>query len=381
MSFGKKIAVTLLVIIIIVIVIAWGFLLPMYMRDVVEANIARIESELGVKISYESIGFIPFTTSIFIDDFTLKPESTSWFNLLRADRITLKINIIRAMFSRGESSIPLLEMENPTLVISWGKNSSGSALDEITFNDVSGSVSDCNRMMVLLAVLDGGERRFSDRPVFETLPDIMVKNGRVVLKRAGKLLILIDSMSGKIGDDTEVEGRVFGEHDCTIKGSIRRELTLERVEVDTDELKQVLLGEIKPVFCDSRSYIEGKLRGGDKFQLNIDIKGGKLILSHKERIFEIESAKMMLNNDHLIIRKAELSYKGNSFIVEGMVNMSGRDVSIRAHSPEVSTDVLAKLLLGKSIPDIVLPGLGSVLFEITGTIDEPRYRVRFERAR
>ncbi|RLC44048.1 MAG: hypothetical protein DRH44_03490, partial [Candidatus Coatesbacteria bacterium] len=117
MSFGKKIAVTLLVIIIIVIVIAWGFLLPMYMRDVVEANIARIESELGVKISYESIGFIPFTTSIFIDDFTLKPESTSWFNLLRSDRITLKINIIRAMFSRGESSIPLLEMENPTLVI------------------------------------------------------------------------------------------------------------------------------------------------------------------------------------------------------------------------------------------------------------------------
>jgi len=203
----------------------------------------------------------------------------------------------------------------------------------------------------------------------------------VVLKRAGKLLILIDSMSGKIGDDTEVEGRVFGEYDCTIKGSIRRELTLERVEVDTDELKQVLLGEIKPVFCDSRSYIEGKLRGGDKFQLNVDIKGGKLILSNKELIFEIESAKMMLNNDHLIIRKAKLSYKGSSFIVEGMVNMSGRDVSIRAHSPEVSRDVLAKLLLGKSIPDIVLPGLGSVLFDITGTIDEPRYRVRFERAR
>jgi hypothetical protein len=401
MRILTRFILSVVALIFLLLIVAWGFLIPLHLRDNVYSSISNVEKLLNVKIVYDSIGYIPFTTSVTIEEVAVKPDD-SFIVLFSSRKVIVNIDIIGALFKDDIAEYISLKMIEPVLVINFGSkvgsfSFEGSGRDGSVKFCQSGSISlfnsngdfyplsDCvygssNNSAICLARVDDIVGNSSkDKMTLNKIPEMIIKNGKVLIQKDNTLLVLLDNVNGRLGKRTHIVAKVFGKSDCKIDGSIMNEITLSDTEVDTDVLKKVVFGEINTIFYKSSSIVSGNWKVGADFKLLINIKGGEVHTGQSGKVFVIEGAGLILDNKNLTVSNASLSYKGATFSVSGFVGLKDRMVDITANSPGIDVNLLAPLFFGKGIPNIKLPDLGSILIKIEGTIDKPVYRISYEK--
>jgi len=386
---------------ILLLIVAWGFLIPTYLRDNVSTSITDIEKRLNVKIVYDSIAYTPFTTNVTIEEVAVKPND-SWVVLFSSKKVIVSIDVISALFKDDVTEFVSLKMIEPVLVIGFGnkvsslsfEKSKSRSLIRFYLSDYENLVnmdenySPCSNLdkkgfnkwlSALTRVENITEGDYNDKLSLDRIPQITIKNGKILLQRDSKLSVLLGDVNGRLGKKTRIKARVFGESDCEVDGSIMSKMTLSETEVDTDVLKQAIFGDINTIFYKSSSLISGYWKVGGDFKLLINIKGGEVHISKGSRAFTIESAGLVLDNKRLTVSNASLSYKGMTFSVSGIVGLLDRTVDMTAYSPKIDLNLLTTLLFGKGLPNVKLPNLGSISIKIEGTIDKPVYRISYEK--
>ncbi|MGQ9705558.1 MAG: hypothetical protein ACUVWP_00960 [bacterium] len=399
MKIFTKFILIILCLIILFFIMAWGFIVPIYLRDAVEARVTDIESHLNIKIVYDNIGFIPFTIDVVFEEVAVKPYE-SFIVILTSKKIIVRVNVIGAILKRDVSDFITIKMVEPVLVIGFNatkslfsfKNENNRLLSLSKLNEYFNSndeyftnkndISKNHHFIdktIITSVSNVSERRNNNEIGFDNAPEIIIENGKVILQRDSSLSVLFSDVNGRLGRRTDIRAKVFGESNCNITGSIMGELKLSETEVDTDVLKKAIFGEIRVIFFKSSSIVSGVWKFGDNFKVLINILRGEVHTSKGGKAFIIDNAGLVLDNKNITISNASLKFGIARFSITGRVGLSDRIVDITAYSPNIDANLISVLLFGKGLPNVKLPSLGSISIKIEGTVDKPIYRIIYQK--